>query len=61
MPEIDLNTLVDHDLAPLFLRYRALASMLRLDRVEVDDVLPFLDDVNQQFEIALDRLVGRPS
>lgn len=56
MPEFNVHALVDNDLSQLFMRYRSLTSMLRLDHVELDDVLPFLDDVNQQFEILIDRL-----
>ena len=59
MPDINLVSLVDIDLAPLLSRYEALASIMRIDSIDHDHVLLFLDDLNERFSGLLLELDGR--
>jgi hypothetical protein len=60
MPTLDAVTLVDHDLSPLLSRYRSIASLLRLEQVDPDDILIFVDDTNERLARLLDRLTEVP-
>lgn len=56
MRDPHLCGLIDNDLAPLLSRYEALASIMRIDSIDHDNVLPFLDDLNERFTGVLLRL-----
>ena len=56
MPDLDVVALIDRDLSPLHTRYMSLAQILRQPHLDPEHLLPFLDDVNQQFDALLQRL-----
>ena len=58
LTRVDVVALVDHDLSPLLSRYESLANILHQPSVDLDDVAPFLDDLNVRFTLVLDRLVA---
>lgn len=58
MLEMNLNQLVDDDLAPLLSRYKVLQRFISANEAEPEDIALFLDDLNSRFTDLLDRITS---